>query len=125
MKNRARPVEIKLHKSSKVLEISYDDGKSFNLPCEYLRVFSPSAEVQGHGPGQEKLQTGKKFVNIDEIKPMGNYAVNLVFDDEHDSGIFSWELLYELGEKQESNWQEYLDKLEAAGASREPGKASA
>ncbi len=120
MSNKPRPTEIKLHKQSRVLEVAFDDGKRFELPCEYLRVFSPSAEVQGHGPGQEKLQTGKKFVNIDEIRPMGNYAVNLVFDDGHESGIYSWEVLYDLGLNQEENWQDYLIKLERAGESREP-----
>ncbi len=120
MSNKPRPTEIKLHKQSRVLEVAFDDGKRFELPCEYLRVFSPSAEVQGHGPGQEKLQTGKKFVNIDEIRPMGNYAVNLVFDDGHESGIYSWEVLYDLGLNQEEYWQDYLIKLERAGESREP-----
>ncbi len=120
MSNKPRPTELKLHKQSRMLEVAFDDGKRFELPCEYLRVFSPSAEVQGHGPGQEKLQTGKKYVNIDEIRPMGNYAVNLVFDDGHESGIYSWEVLYDLGLNQEENWQDYLIKLERAGESREP-----
>ncbi len=115
-----RPTEITLHKTSRILEISFDDERTFKLPCEYLRVFSPSAEVQGHGPGQEKLQVGKIFVNIKEMKPMGNYALGITFDDGHDSGIFSWEVLHELGLNQPSNWKGYLAKLEEAGESREP-----
>lgn len=115
----ARPTELKLHQVSRVLEISFDDGQSFNLPCEYLRVFSPSAEVRGHGPGQEVLQTGKENVNIKAIEPVGNYAVKLVFDDGHDSGIYSWQYLYELGQEHEQNWQDYLARLEQAGQKRQ------
>lgn len=114
------PTEIKLHQKSRLLEIAYDDGSRFSLPCEYLRVFSPSAEVRGHGPGQEVLQVGKRLVEIKEIEPVGNYAVKLVFSDGHDTGLYSWEYLHELGEKQETSWKSYLARLEAAGASRDP-----
>tara|TARA_B100000586_G_scaffold87974_1_gene62452 strand:- start:3877 stop:4251 length:375 start_codon:yes stop_codon:yes gene_type:complete len=109
------PLTISLHKQSKVLEIVYDDGKIFELPCEYLRVFSPSAEVKGHGPGQEVLQTGKENINISEVQPVGNYAVRLVFDDGHGTGLYTWNYLYELGENQENNWREYLHKLSKLG----------
>jgi DUF971 family protein len=115
-----RPTEIKLHQKSRLLEIAFDDGKRFSLPCEYLRVFSPSAEVRGHGPGQEVLQVGKRDVEIREIEPVGNYAVKLAFSDGHDTGLYSWDYLHELGEKQESSWKSYLARLEAAGASRDP-----
>ena len=115
----ARPTEIKLHQVSKVLEIHFDDGQSFNLPCEYLRVFSPSAEVRGHGPGQETLQIGKENVNITAIEPVGHYAVKLVFDDGHDSGIYSWQYLYELGTEHEQNWRDYLERLQKAGLKRQ------
>lgn len=119
-RNTPRPTEIKLHQKSRLLEIAFDDGSRFSLPCEYLRVFSPSAEVRGHGPGQEVLQVGKRLVEIKEIEPVGNYAVKLVFSDGHDTGLYSWEYLHELGEKQESSWKSYLARLEAAGASRDP-----
>jgi DUF971 family protein len=109
------PTEINLHRQSRVLEITFDDGAHFNLPCEYLRVFSPSAEVQGHGPGQRVLQVGKEGVNIDRIEPVGNYAVCLHFDDEHNTGIYAWETLYQLGVNHEQNWQQYLEELKAAG----------
>ena len=115
----ARPTEIKLHQVSKVLEIHFDDGQSFNLPCEYLRVFSPSAEVRGHGPGQETLQIGKENVNITAIEPVGHYAVKLVFDDGHDSGIYSWQTLYELGMDHEQNWRDYQERLQKAGLKRQ------
>lgn len=118
-----RPVDIKLHKQSHKLEVSFDDGKTFEYSCEFLRVFSPSAEVQGHGPGEEVLQVGKKNVNIDDIVPVGNYAVQLVFDDKHDSGIFSWDTLYGYGERYDELWQTYLKRMEEAGKSREPSKA--
>jgi len=118
-----QPTEIKLHQKSRVLEISFADGKTFQLPCELLRVYSPSAEVRGHGPGQEVLQTGKKEVGITHIEPMGTYAIQLVFSDGHDTGIYSWDLLYEYGLNQEALWQEYLARLAQAGASREPGPA--
>ncbi len=119
-RNAPRPTEIKLHQKSRILEIAFDDGSRFSLPCEYLRVFSPSAEVRGHGPGQEVLQVGKRDVEIKEIEPVGNYAVKLAFSDGHDTGLYSWEYLHELGEKQESSWKSYLARLEAAGASRDP-----
>lgn len=114
------PTEIKLHQQSRILEISFNDGSHFNLPCEYLRVFSPSAEVRGHGPGQEVLQVGKKNVEIKGVEPVGQYAVVLVFSDGHDSGIYSWDYLYDLGRKQDFYWQAYLRRLDEAGASREP-----
>ena len=113
-----KPLDIKLHQKSRVLEIRFDDGSTFNLPCEYLRVYSPSAEVQGHGPGQEVLQVGKEDVNITGIEPVGNYAVSLSFDDNHDSGIYSWEYLYGLGRDYERNWSEYLRRLQQAGIER-------
>ena len=113
-----KPTEIKLHQKSRMLEITFEDGKIFELSCEYLRVNSPSAEVKGHGPGQEVLQLGKENVNIEKIEPTGNYAVTLYFDDGHSTGIYSWETLYDLGENQEKNWTEYLKKLEEAGHKR-------
>ncbi len=119
-RNSPRPTEIKLHQKSRLLEIAFDDGKRYTLPCEYLRVFSPSAEVRGHGPGQEVLQVGKRDVGIEAVDPVGVYAVKLVFSDGHDTGLYSWEYLYELGEKQESSWKSYLARLEQAGASRDP-----
>jgi DUF971 family protein len=114
-----RPVEIKLHQKSRVLELTYDDGKSHRLACELLRVFSPSAEVRGHGPGQEVLQTGKKDVTIVSIEPVGNYAIKPVFSDGHDTGLYSWDYLYDLGENQERLWARYLERMTATGASRE------
>ena len=115
----AFPTEIKLHQKSRVLELRYADGRSFRLPYEFLRVYSPSAEVRGHGPGQEVLQTGKREVDIRALEPVGSYAVQPVFSDGHSTGIYSWEYLYELGERQEELWQDYLAKLAAAGASRD------
>lgn len=112
------PTEIKLHQVSRILEISFDDGRTFNLPYEYLRVFTPSAEAIGHGPGQEILQTGKEAVTITELKPIGNYAVAPYFSDGHNSGIYSWPLLYQLGNEQDVLWQAYLEKLKAAGHQR-------
>jgi DUF971 family protein len=120
MDRKPRPVEIDLHQASRVLDVAFDDGRSFSLSCEYLRVYSPSAEVRGHGPGQEVLQAGKRDVGIRAIDPVGNYAVKLVFTDGHDTGIYSWEYLYELGEKHDANWNTYLKRLEQAGKSREP-----
>lgn len=113
------PTEIKLHQKSRVLEIAFDDGRTFRLPYEFLRVYSPSAEVRGHGPGQEVLQTGKAAVEIRTIEAVGSYAVQPQFSDGHATGIYSWEYLYELGKNQEKRWAEYLQRLEAAGASRE------
>ena len=117
----ATPVEIKLRKTSRLLAVQFDDGRSFDLPFEYLRVHSPSADVKGHGPGQEVLQTGKENVRITSIEPIGHYAVRLVFDDGHDTGLYTWKYLYELGEQHVKNWQAYLDRLKSAGyARREP-----
>ena len=113
-----KPTQINLHKLSRVLELSFEDGSHFKLPAEYLRVYSPSAEVQGHGPGQDVLQIGKEDVGIDKIEPVGNYAICLHFDDEHNTGIYSWELLYNLGQNQERLWKEYVDELEKAGHPR-------
>lgn len=112
------PSELSLHSQSRVLEISFNNGTHFNLPCEYLRVFSPSAEVQGHGPGQETLQVGKEDVNIDKIDPVGNYAICLHFDDGHNTGIYSWETLFNLGVNHEENWNGYLARLKEAGHKR-------
>lgn len=113
------PTDITLHAASRVLEIRFDDGAVFKLPFEFLRVYSPSAEVRGHGPGQETLQVGKREVTITRLDPVGYYAVQPVFSDGHASGIFSWSYLYELGQDQERLWAEYLAQLEAAGASRD------
>jgi DUF971 family protein len=113
-----KPTDICLHRASRILEVSFDDGARFRLPCEYLRVYSPSAEVRGHGPGQEVLQIGKEAVNITTIEPVGRYAVKLVFDDGHATGLYSWDILYELGVNQEANWQTYLDRLARAGHQR-------
>jgi len=115
----AVPTEIKLHQKSRVMEIAFDDGKTFRLPYEYLRVYSPSAEVRGHGPGQEVLQTGKQSVEIRSMEAVGSYAVQPQFSDGHATGIYSWDYLYELGKNQDKFWNEYLAKLKAAGASRE------
>lgn len=112
------PTEIKLHQKSRVLEIAFDDGRSFRLPYEFLRVFSPSAEVRGHGPGQEVLQVGKREVDIRHVEPVGSYAIQPTFSDGHDTGIYSWDYLYELGVEQDARWAAYLEKLEAAGKSR-------
>ena len=114
------PTEIKLHQKSQVLEISFADRKTFRLPAEFLRVHSPSAEVRGHGPGQEVLQAGKKNVAIVAVDPVGQYAVQLRFSDGHDTGIYSWDLLYDFGERHDAMWQQYLNRLKEAGASREP-----
>ena len=114
------PTEIKLHQKSRLLEIAFSDGKRYQLPCEFLRVYSPSAEVRGHGPGQEVLQVGKKNVEITDVQPVGSYAVQLVFSDGHDSGLYSWDYLYDLGDNQEALWQQYLARMSEASASREP-----
>lgn len=116
-----KPVNIKLHKLSRILELEFDDGAHFNLGCEYLRVHSPSADVKGHGPDQGTLQVGKEKVNIDSIEPVGNYAIKLQFDDGHNTGLYSWQYLYELGCNHEANWQAYLEALRAAGYSRDQG----
>ncbi|MDH5300762.1 MAG: DUF971 domain-containing protein [Gammaproteobacteria bacterium] len=114
------PTEIKLHQKSRKLEVSFDTGETFQLSCEFLRVFSPSAEVRGHGPGQETLQVGKKEVNIMHIEPVGSYGIKPFFSDGHQSGIYDWDTLYRMGRMQDELWQEYLQKLDAAGKSREP-----
>jgi DUF971 family protein len=113
------PTQIKLHQKSRVLQVDFSDGRSFSLPYELLRVYSPSAEVRGHGPGQEVLQVGKRSVDIQALEPVGSYAVQPVFSDGHATGIYSWDYLYELGENQASLWSKYLAKLAAAGASRD------
>ena len=118
-KTTASPTEIKLHQKSRVLEIAFEDGKLYTLPFEFLRVYSPSAEVRGHGPGQEVLQVGKKDVEITQVEPVGSYAVQLVFSDGHDSGLYSWGYLYNLGVNQDSMWAHYLERVQQAGASRE------
>ena len=112
------PTDIKLHQQSRILEVAFDGGEVFELPCEYLRVYSPSAEVRGHSPDQAVLQVGKEDVNIQEIEPMGNYAVKLVFDDGHETGLYTWDYLYELGVAYGGYWQRYLDALESAGHKR-------
>lgn len=114
------PVEINLHKRSKTLELVYKDG-AFELTAEFLRVHSPSAEVRGHGIGQEVLQTGKRLVAISGIEPTGNYAIKIIFDDGHDSGLYSWPYLHDLAHQQESYWQSYIDRLAAEGGSRDNG----
>ncbi|MDO9064455.1 MAG: DUF971 domain-containing protein [Sulfuricella sp.] len=114
------PTEIKLHQKSRMLEIAFSDGQRFELPCEFLRVYSPSAEVRGHGQGQEVLQVGKKTVEITDVQPVGSYAVQLVFSDGHDSGLYSWDYLHDLGVSQEALWKQYLERMNEAGASREP-----
>ncbi len=113
------PSDVKLHQVSKVLELAFADGRAFRLPYEFLRVYSPSAEVRGHGPGQETLQIGKKDVTIDEVEAIGHYAIRPRFSDGHDTGIYSWEYLHDLCVRQDELWQDYLDRLAAAGASRE------
>ncbi len=118
-KNTPSPTEIRLHKKSRLLEIAFSDGKTFSLPFEFLRVYSPSAEVRGHGPGQEVLQTGKKDVDIENMEPVGRYALQITFSDGHDTGLYSWDLLHDYGINQEKLWQDYLKRLSEAGASRE------
>lgn len=113
------PTEIKLHQKSREMELTFSDGNNFRLSCEFLRVYSPSAEVRGHGPGQETLQTGKRNVEILAIESVGNYAVQPVFSDGHDSGIYSWDLLYQLATHKDELWADYLARLEAAGANRD------
>jgi DUF971 family protein len=118
-KDSPLPTEIKLHQQSRRLEIAFSDGARFELPFEFLRVYSPSAEVRGHGPGQETLQTGKRNIDITGVEPVGNYALQPTYSDGHDTGIYSWDYLYELGERQEAMWADYLRRLEEAGASRD------
>lgn len=119
MANRT-PSDLKLHKKSASLELVYGDGESYRLSAEYLRVHSPSAEVRGHGRGQEVLQVGKRKVGFTDIETMGNYAIRLTFDDGHDSGIYSWDYLYELCTDYDARWRQYLDKLHKARSSRDP-----
>jgi DUF971 family protein len=118
------PSEIKLHQKSRRLEISYLEGESFVLDFEYLRVFTPSAEARGHGPGQETLQTGKREVTLECVEPVGTYALRLVFSDGHDSGLYSWDLLYNLGKHHDELWAEYLKQIEAQGLSRDVDTSS-
>jgi DUF971 family protein len=113
------PSALTAHVASRLLEVSYEDGQAFQIPFELLRVYSPSAEVKGHGPGQETLQVGKRFVSIGAIEPVGHYAIKPTFSDGHDSGLFTWDYLYWLGENQKALWADYLDRLEKAGASRD------
>ena len=115
-----QPTGITLHQQSRELEIAFEDGAHFRLPYEFLRVHSPSAEVRGHGPGQEVLQAGKQGVNVVSVDPVGSYAMKITFDDGHDSGLYTWEYLHDLGKHQDALWQDYLTKLEAAGKSRTP-----
>jgi DUF971 family protein len=114
----SKPTNISLHQKSRVLELEYEDGIKYELPCEYLRVYSPSAEVSGHGPGQEVLQLNKEEVNITGIEPQGNYAIKLIFDDNHDTGLYTWEYLYELGSDYTDKWNDYLERLKTAGHER-------
>jgi DUF971 family protein len=114
------PVEIRLRREQQRLDVSFDDGSRFELPAEYLRVESPSAEVQGHGPGERKTIAGRRHVGIMTVEPVGNYAVRLVFDDLHDTGIYSWDYLFELGRDRIRKWNAYLDALKAQGLSRDP-----
>lgn len=120
MTDAPRPSNIRLRRQSRVLQLDYPRGESFSLAWEYLRVYSPSAEVRGHHPSQAVLQTGKKDVSITEVRPVGHYALQLVFDDGHDSGIYAWDYLYRLCTQQDDLWQAYLDDLAEAGASRDP-----
>ena len=117
-KESPQPVSIKLHQKSRILEISFSDGQNFELSCELLRVYSPSAEVRGHCPGQSVLQTGKENVSIDKVEPVGHYAVKLIFDDGHNTGLYSWAYLYNLGENKDELWKDYLQGLIDAGYQR-------
>ena len=117
---RHRPTEIRLKREEKALEIDFEDGKSFCLPAELLRVESPSAEVQGHGPSQKTLVAGRRHVGIMAVEPVGNYAIRIKFDDMHDTGIYSWDTLYDYGQRQEEMWQDYLNAIEAESLSRDP-----
>ena len=113
------PQSITVHEKSRVLEVVFSDGAAFRIPFELMRVYSPSAEVQGHGPGQEVLQTGKRDVTLVDLAPVGNYAVQPTFSDGHDSGLFSWDYLYELGQRGDALWQDYVQRLQAAGVDRD------
>jgi DUF971 family protein len=123
-KPAVRPTDIVLHQKSRRLEVAFDDGTRFELPCEFLRVYSPSAEVRGHGPGQETLPLGKENVNITSIEPVGNYAVKLNFDDGHNTGLYSWEWLHHLGTDQTQLWDRYLKRLQQAGHQRKTNDAA-
>jgi DUF971 family protein len=127
MPDKPRPTALTLHQQSRVLEVSYDDGQRFRIPFELMRVYSPSAEVQGHGPGQEVLQTGKREVGIEALEPVGHYAVQPLFSDGHNSGIFSWDYLYRLGSHHDQLWADYEARLAAAGVARDApmGQAAA
>jgi DUF971 family protein len=118
------PTDIKLHQKSRFVELIYENGERYELDFEFLRVFTPSAEARGHGPGQEVLQTGKRNVEIERIEPIGNYALCFVFSDGHDSGLYSWDLLYNLGKHHDELWQEYLKQLETQGLSRDVDSTS-
>ena len=118
------PQALTVHEQSRVLEVGFSDGATFRIPFELMRVYSPSAEVQGHGPGQEVLQTGKRNVALINLEPVGNYAVKPTFSDGHDSGIFTWDYLYELGQKQDALWAQYTERLAAAGADRDAPMAT-
>ena len=118
MEQRPIPTELKLHQQSRVLEIAFDDGARFRLPCEYLRVYSPSAEVRGHTPDQAKLQIGKEAVNIQDLQQVGSYAVKIIFDDGHKSGLYDWQYLYKLGRAWQVLWLDYLDRLKDVGRAR-------
>ncbi|MGD2082731.1 MAG: DUF971 domain-containing protein [Chromatiales bacterium] len=118
MSDQPRPTDIRVHRDSRTLEIAFDDGARFELPCELLRVYSPSAEVRGHFGKGAKLVVGKEDVNIDDVRPVGNYAVKIVFDDGHDSGLFDWRYLYDMGRRQAVLWTDYLDRLREAGQER-------
>ena len=113
------PTDIRIRKKSRLLTIAFDDGAAFELPFEYLRVSSPSAEVRGHGPGEEVLQTGKENVDINGVEPMGRYALRIIFDDGHETGLYTWNYLYQLGAEYDARWQDYLDRLQAAGYARQ------
>jgi DUF971 family protein len=118
------PTEIKLHQKSRLLELSFESGERFELSYEFLRVFTPSAEARGHGPGQEVLQIGKRDVGIERVEAVGNYAIRPVFSDGHDSGLYSWDLLYNLGKNRDQLWQAYLDRLDREHASRDPAASA-
>jgi DUF971 family protein len=118
------PSDIRLHRKSRMVELCYDSGERFELSCEFLRVFTPSAEARGHGPGQETLQTGKRDVDIERVEPVGTYALRFIFSDGHDSGLYSWDLLYNLGRHRDELWQEYLGLIESRGLSRDEDTTS-
>ncbi|CAG9170062.1 gamma-butyrobetaine hydroxylase-like domain-containing protein [Cupriavidus pampae] len=123
-KDTPHPTALTVHTQSRVLEIGFDNGRTYRLPFELLRVCSPSAEVQGHGPGQETLQTGKRHVGVAAVEPVGNYAILIRFDDGHETGIYSWDLLHRLGDQQDTVWNDYLKRLEAAGLDRDAPMAA-